>query len=567
MKNDNIEEWGVSPTWKPNVDIENKTKENPVKPSQGQVRPRQASQGQARPVQANQGQARPAQANQGQARPGQANQGQARPGQASQGQARPVQANQGQVRPAQANQGQARPVQANQGQARPAQTSQGQARPAQASQGQAKPRPIQSQTKQRQGQASNNTFMDGNSPILAAMKKDLMVSSRTVQGNDYEMYHIGVLDGIRAISIIIIVWFHFWQQSWIMPVFGPINLDWLPRNGSILVDMMILLSGFCLFLPYARHAIYGEQRPSSGLFYTKRASRIFPSYFVAIAIALVIALVSGTYVTNIDMLRDLLPHLVFLHNWFVESSSDTQLIGVLWTVAVEVQFYIFFPMLAKSFIKKPMLTYWIMVAVGVISSFIISVNFANVNQSMFVNNTFTFASVYANGMLGAWVYVYMTKRQKKNRAEQIFFTLMSLASIFIYKVLCEHRMNYSMETKWQLDYRYVLSLVFLLFVVSTIMALKWYRIIWDNIVMRFIASISFNLYICHQFIAVKLKEWRIPYWTGDEPPNIKGDSVWQWEYLLLSILLSLVVAVAMTYLVEKPLANLIKKIYRANHSE
>ena len=64
--------------------------------------------------------------------------------------------------------------------------------------------------------------------------------------------HIGVLDGIRAIAIFLVAWYHIWQQSWLQPLTEHVNLDGLVRNGSILVDMMILLSGFCLFLPYAR---------------------------------------------------------------------------------------------------------------------------------------------------------------------------------------------------------------------------------------------------------------------------------------------------------------------------
>ena len=60
---------------------------------------------------------------------------------------------------------------------------------------------------------------------------------------DYEIYRIGVLDGIRAIAIFLVAWYHIWQQSWLQPLTEHVNLDWLVRNGSILVDMMILLSG------------------------------------------------------------------------------------------------------------------------------------------------------------------------------------------------------------------------------------------------------------------------------------------------------------------------------------
>ena len=59
--------------------------------------------------------------------------------------------------------------------------------------------------------------------------------------NSYDTKHLKVLDGIRALAIIIIVWFHFWQQNWLMPVIGHISLDFIPRYGFLFVDA----DGYC----------------------------------------------------------------------------------------------------------------------------------------------------------------------------------------------------------------------------------------------------------------------------------------------------------------------------------
>ena len=114
--------------------------------------------------------------------------------------------------------------------------------------------------------------------ILLTERTDIMNEkiNKKKAGSVYQQYHIDVLDGIRAVTITIIVWFHFWQQTWIMPIWGKFNIDWIPRSGSICVDMMILLSGFCLFLPYARQMVYGTETVSAKEFYIKRAARIMP---------------------------------------------------------------------------------------------------------------------------------------------------------------------------------------------------------------------------------------------------------------------------------------------------
>jgi peptidoglycan/LPS O-acetylase OafA/YrhL len=53
---------------------------------------------------------------------------------------------------------------------------------------------------------------------------------------------IDVLDGVRALAVFGVLWFHFWQQNWIMPYIdvpflarlglpGTINLLFIPRAG------------------------------------------------------------------------------------------------------------------------------------------------------------------------------------------------------------------------------------------------------------------------------------------------------------------------------------------------
>lgn len=395
--------------------------------------------------------------------------------------------------------------------------------------------------------------------MLKENKKEQIIKKEET----FEKNHIGVLDGIRALAIVIIVWYHFWQQSWITPTIGPINIDWLIRNGSILVDIMIFLSAFCLFLPYARKMVYGEETDTVKQFYQKRIARIFPSYYICLIIILAFfVLPNGEYSSAGSMLKDIFSHGLFIQNYFLDTLVGTKLNGVLWTVALEVQYYVIFPLLAKAFVKKPKTTYFLILSFGLISSFIISKNFNNLAQPLYVNHPFTFATVYANGMLGAWVYMVMTKQEKRTDAQSLFYTIIAILSLFIFYKVCSSRQQYTSETKWQIDYRFLLSLIYLVFTVSTIMSLKLFRKIFDNRLTRFISSISYNLYIWHQFIAVKLKEYHIPIWEGETPPNMQGDKVWQWKYMLLCIIISILVACLMTYCVEKPIAKMLKKKWK-----
>ena len=111
---------------------------------------------------------------------------------------------------------------------------------------------------------------------------------------------------------------------------------------------------------------------------------------------------------------------------------------------------------------------------------------------------------------------------------------------------------------WQVSERARLTAAFSVFILSTALAAKWYRFIFSNRLMRFLAGISYNLYIWHQWLAVQLKSvWRIPHWEGTTPPNQLGDRVWMNKYALIITVAAFVAAVLATYLIEKPFANLI----------
>ncbi len=389
-------------------------------------------------------------------------------------------------------------------------------------------------------------------------EKNMVLKSDTEE--KYELKHIKELDGVRALFIIIVAWYHIWIQSWLAPNIGSFSLDWLIRNGSIFVDGLILLSGFCLFLPYARSIVYKEPFPSTKKFYINRIARIVPSYLFAIIIVLIFFVIpNGEYTSISDALQDIFSHLFFVHNLIPDILPLSYYLGVLWTVGVEMQLYIIFPLLAHAFCKKPALTYLGMVFIGVGSCIIISNNFDTINSGFWMNNTLTFFSTFANGMLGAYIYIKLTKTMPKKWYLALLFTAISIACLLLYKVIIAYRMSYEDERKWQVDFRYIFSIFNMVMILSMIFASKWYRLLFNNKIMRFIAILSYNLYIYHQLIAFKLKEYKIPFWDGDELPNMSGNEEWKIKYTIICAIVALIVGTLATYLIEKPAAKFIKK--------
>ncbi len=169
------------------------------------------------------------------------------------------------------------------------------------------------------------------------------------------------------------------------------------------MDGLILLSGFLLFLPHAGCRREGTKPPSVLAFYRNRLWRILPSYLLAVLAAyFLFALPQGSYASEGARRLDLWSHLTLTQTFFLQPYYGTPLNGVLWTVCIEMQFYLLFPLLARWTRKKPGLTLGLMMAAGWLYRAFIYYKVED--TAMYINQLPAFLDVYALGMLGAMGY-------------------------------------------------------------------------------------------------------------------------------------------------------------------
>lgn len=379
--------------------------------------------------------------------------------------------------------------------------------------------------------------------------------------------HIDVLDGVRAIAMVFVVWFHFWQQTWLTPRiklpaemvnitryigFTSINMEGFVRYGFVFVDMLILLSAFCNFYPYARAILLKEPWPDTKTFYKKRVVRILPSYYLSLIVMLLVMAAEGTALSG-GVWTDFLAHVFCVAPLFPKTYLSPYFNGVLWTVQIEVLYYIVMPLLAKLFRKVPVATCLGLWGCGIISANYIVYEHAD-SIRVYGNQILTFAGCYANGMLLSMLYITIKRRNIENTYSRLAATAVVLCCVLHLSDMLRQLPKGTLQVM-QLQQRFEMSLVFSGLCLALPFACKAVKFVFTNRVMKCLAVISYNWYIWHQYIAVKLKEYRIPYWEGDIPPNQTGDLAWMWKYQILIVVVSLAVAVIMTYGFEKPVAK------------
>lgn len=207
-----------------------------------------------------------------------------------------------------------------------------------------------------------------------------------------------VLDGLRGLAILMVVWYHLWLVSgYTFPPFG--FAQSFVQSGFLGVDLFFFLSGFCVALPYARARARGGPMPLLAEFVRKRARKIVPSYLLALGIFAVVF--HDRFGGPGAFLAHLVAHATFVHVFFPATFGSFS--GPLWTLAVEVQFYVLFAGLAPLVARRPFAAYVAFVAVATayraaIAAFGVDDDFGWINQLPAV------LDVFGAGMFGAFLY-------------------------------------------------------------------------------------------------------------------------------------------------------------------
>ena len=367
-------------------------------------------------------------------------------------------------------------------------------------------------------------------------------------------------DFVRVLSVFLIAWFHIWQQSWLSPVLtvGALRLDLTGqvRAGYMFVDLMLALSGFLTYLPYANRA----ERPA-GEFYLRRAARILPSYWLCLAVMLGFAVAAPDFTDAPRLLKDLAAHLGFVHNLWGFSYNSSRLNVVLWTLAVEVQFYLILPALAPVFRAHPLAVYLAMTGAGLSAMFLWTAPLED--TVLYVNRLPNMLVVYANGMLAAHLYARLARAKSRRGLIAALGTAACVAALVALWRIVETQSRvsgYETLRHGQLRWRWLFSACGGVLLLGGSLAVRPLRRLMSCRAVRFLSSVSFNFYIWHQWLAVQLKKWRIPPYLSAENPNQAGEMPWQLHYTIICFLAALALATLLTYAFERPCARWIRKL-------
>jgi peptidoglycan/LPS O-acetylase OafA/YrhL len=164
------------------------------------------------------------------------------------------------------------------------------------------------------------------------------------------------LDALRGVAILAVFTQHLgdrfmpFAEAEVVRALPPSAASWLlavVHHAHWGVDLFFVLSGFSLAQGYLRAFDRGAQAPSGAAFLVRRAARILPAYYAALAVVLVL---HRAVFREEGIVPALFVHLTVLQGYV--TPGDIVLIGASWSLTTEIGFYLLLPVLARPLLAR-----------------------------------------------------------------------------------------------------------------------------------------------------------------------------------------------------------------------
>ena len=356
------------------------------------------------------------------------------------------------------------------------------------------------------------------------------------------------IDSLRALAVLAVIIYH-------------VDVNYLP-GGFLGVDLFFVLSGYLI-----SSLIIKEYKKTGSLnlynFYIRRARRLLPAVYFMITVGIVVMVMFNGVLLKKSHLDAIFGYIYSSNWWYIfhkldyfDSFGSQSPFKHLWSLAIEEQFYMIFPLLfllinrkkkdKDGFYKLNRNFLYVILGVILVSliAHIILFDINNISRIYFGTDTRAFSLLV--GVVGAILYPMDKLNTKITPQENLVYSVVSLISIAALITIMIYTSEYN---TWL--YRGGFLLVAILGIIIIISSGKQHTVMAKLLSFKpvvFIGKISYSLYL-----------WHFPVLVLTTPvseigkPNI--------FFVVLRVILTFILAIISYALVETPIRKLGFKNY------
>ena len=366
--------------------------------------------------------------------------------------------------------------------------------------------------------------------------------------NNNKSKYLPSIDSLRALAVLAVIIYH-------------VDVNYLP-GGFLGVDLFFVLSGYLI-----SSLIIKEFRKTGTVnlynFYIRRARRLLPAVYFMITVGLVVMVLFNEVLLRKSHLDAIFGYIYSSNWWYIfhkldyfDSFGAQSPFKHLWSLAIEEQFYMIFPLLFLLVNRKKkskdgtfkLNKNFLYVVVGLILvsliAHILLFDINNINRIYFGTDTRAFSLLV--GVVGAILYPMERLHTKVTPQQNLIYSVISLVSIATLITVMIYTSEYN---TWL--YRGGFLLVAILGLIVIISSGKQHTVMSRLLSFKpvvFIGKISYSLYL-----------WHFPILVLTTPVAEIGNT--NIYFVILRVILTFVVAIVSYVFVETPIRKLGFKNY------
>ena len=308
------------------------------------------------------------------------------------------------------------------------------------------------------------------------------------------------LDGLRFIAFLTVFISH------IAVFIFPGKIQFLAQ-GDLGVSFFFVLSGFLItYLLLCEKDSTGRIHLS--FFYLRRILRIWPVYYMTLAVGIILAVIpfTETLFPVSFQLADLPWYTGFIANFYLMHGDGNTILAVLWSISVEEQFYFFWPLIFSRLRKNLAQLFLSLVIIG-------ATCYRYFNAETYSTVEYGTLSVMSDLAIGALVgYAMYRYRDIQNYTSTVFSSTGRVVALY-FALTCMILVKVYMSSVYPINAWYVAlePLIFSILFAGVIVEQNYSEYSWYKIgtskVLNYLGKISYGLYAYHM-IAIFLV-WQV----------------------------------------------------------